>query len=264
MKGLITLSTDFGLKDSYVGTLKGVILSINSRAKIVSITQEISPYNIASAAYLLKSYYSYFPKGTIHLIVVDPGVGTGRQAILAKSRDYYFIAPNNGLLTYVTKGIEKAVSLTNSDYFLSEKSHTFHGRDIFAPVAAHLSKGVAMEEFGQPFEELIEFSQLNPEIGKDVIKGKVIHIDRFGNLVTNITKEILATCNFLRLEIKGHKIRELRENYMDGKKEEVFAIFGSLNHLEISANCGSAKDLLSVEKEEEVLLYLFVSKTGHR
>lgn len=253
---LITLSTDFGLSDSYVGTMKGVILSINFRVKIVDITQEISPYNIAQAAYLLKSYYSYFTKGTIHLIVVDPGVGTGRQAILAKSKDYYFIAPDNGLLTYVTNRIEKVVSLTNNDYFLPDKSHTFHARDIFAPAAAHLSKGVAMEEFGQPVEKIMELPQLSPEVGKDVVRGRVIHIDRFGNLVTNINREVLKNkFDWVCLEIKGQKIKELKKNYAGGKPEETFAIFGSLGHLEISVNCGSAKDILSVKEGEEVLFY---------
>ncbi len=256
MERFITLSTDFGLKDSYVGTMKGVILSINPEVKIIDITQEISPYSLAQAAYLLKSYYSYFPQGTIHLIIVDPGVGTERQAILAKSKDYYFIAPDNGLLTYIFPEVQRAVSLTNRAYSLPNQSHTFRGRDIFAPVAAHLSKGISMEEFGPPIGEFVTLPELTPEIENDKIKGKVIHVDHFGNLITNITEDMLKSHSFLNLEIKGKKITGLKQNYAQGERGEAFAILGSLGHLEISVNCGRADELLSVREGDEVLLYL--------
>lgn len=231
---IVTFLTDFGLDDNFVGVMKGVILGINPDVRIVDITHNVKPQDITGAAFLLKSSYKFFPKGTIHLVVVDPGVGSRRKAIIVKTKDYIFVGPDNGVLSLALKEcrIEKIINITNKKYFLKPVSNTFHGRDVFAPVSGLLSKGDAIGRFG---ERIKEYKRL--EIPKPTLsEGEIIYIDHFGNLVTNIGKAIIK-----KIQFKGVSINKINTGYMETKKGHPLAIFGSSGNLEISVNQGSAK-----------------------
>ena len=190
---LIVLLTDFGLKDHYVGVMKGIITGLCEEASLIDLTHEISPQNIREGAFVLGVAYRYFPPGTIFLGVVDPGVGTSRKGILLQAGDYYFVGPDNGLFTWVVKkeGLRWAVELKNRRYFQKKVSRTFHGRDIFAPVAAHFACGVPPEEFGPGRQEIVMLPWPEVEEGPAYVKGAVIYVDHFGNLITNISEEKL-------------------------------------------------------------------------
>ena len=194
MSKIITLLTDFGTRDGFVAAMKGVILNINPKIQIVDISHEVPPQDINCANFILYSYYRYFPKGTIHLCVIDPGVGTKRQILCVRTENYYFLAPDNGLLSLVLneEKVRKIVSLSNRKYFLKPISATFHGRDIFASAAAHLSCGLKMEKLGERVSNLYLLKEAIPTISKrgTSLEGEIIHIDRFGNLVTNITNKV--------------------------------------------------------------------------
>lgn len=191
---IITLITDFGYKDPYVASMKGVILSINPKVSIVDISHEIHKHDIRAAAILLWASYKYFPPGTIHIVVVDPGVGTTRKGLIVKSRRYYFVGPDNGVLTLASNddNVEKIVEIKyKSKYTLSKISYTFHGRDVFAPVAAYLSTGIPIDRFGSitSFSEHITIPKYKFNMGK--LSGEIIYIDRFGNAVTNISASLI-------------------------------------------------------------------------
>ena len=237
---LIALITDFGTKDYFVGAMKGVISSINENAKIIDITHEIEPQNIASAGFTLRACYKDFPKKTIFVAVVDPGVGSNRRAILVETDDYFFIAPDNGLLSFVFIESEnyRVFELTNGKFFAQNVSATFHGRDIFAPVAAHLSKGISPADCGAEINDYVISEQDENEAG-------IIHIDRFGNLVTNLKREDLPAKFFI--EIDGKRIEKLQKFYAEAQKSEVFMIFGSAGFLEIVAFQDSAEKLLNAK-----------------
>ena len=194
MHSIITLLTDFGLKDTYVAQMKGVILSISPETKIVDITHQIPPQNIIQAAYQLSTLTKYFPKKTIHVVVVDPGVGSERKAIVIQTKKSLLVGPDNGVLTLTAEeeGITKIVEITNKKYMLNKISTTFHARDIFAPAAAFLPKGISLSDLGSELDSQdIEYLPIEKAkiIGKKIV-GQIIHIDRFGNAVTNITKAI--------------------------------------------------------------------------
>lgn len=254
---IITLITDFGTKDGYVGAMKGMLLSINPRATIVDITHQIEPQNILQAAYVLKITWQYYPEGTIHLIVVDPGVGTDRKAVILETPIALFVAPDNGSLNYVIKDMTQAVTITNPRYWADSVSSTFHGRDIFAPVAAHLSLNVPITEFGERITSLVQLPGSHPIFKKDgCIIGHVIHIDRFGNLITNVKRSDLpADATF---KIKEHSIQQLSSTY--AKSDGLLALIGSDDHLEVSlrngnaakhlgANCGETVEITRPEHE---------------
>ncbi len=235
---IITLITDFGTSDGYAGVMKGVILSINPNATIVDISHDIEPQNILQAAYVLDKTHPYFPENTIHIVVVDPGVGTDRRAVILKTRQHIFTAPDNGVLSYVAKDKIQAVTITNPRFWRDRVSNTFHGRDIFAPVAAHLSLDIPLHEFGEETISLDTFPISRPEIEPGgAIIGQVIHIDRFGNLITNIKQQDLPVTSST-IEIKGHLIQGLSLSYAAG--DELLAIIGSDEHLEISLKNGNA------------------------
>lgn len=242
---MIALLTDFGTKDYFVGAMKGAILSINENAKIIDITHEIEPQNIASASFTLRVCYKNFPQKTIFVAVVDPGVGSNRRAILVETEHYYFIAPDNGLLSFVYEEAEsfRVFELTNEKYFAEKVSATFHGRDLFAPFAAHLSKGISANEFGAEIQEFTQNSTENNE-------PKIIHIDRFGNLITNLKRENLPE-NFA-LEIGGKRIEKLQNFYAEAAKSEVFMIFGSAGFLEIVVFQDSAQEILNAKNGQVV------------
>ncbi|WAC06706.1 MAG: SAM-dependent chlorinase/fluorinase [Thermodesulfobacteriota bacterium] len=256
---IITLLTDFGSKDHYVGAMRGVILGINPLATIVDITHHISPQNIVEGAFLLSSVYTYFPQGTIHLAVVDPGVGSKRKPILVKGENFFFIGPDNGIFGLIYDQLKKisVYELTNAHFFLKPVSATFHGRDIFAPVAAYLSRGVSPLEMGKETKNFQRLSLPQPILEKKRIRGKVMYIDSFGNLITNITVNHLKKLENApgKIKIRENIISGLSKNYQEAKKGTLLAIIGSSNFLEISVREGSAQKKLKSQKGDDIKVY---------
>jgi S-adenosylmethionine hydrolase len=247
---VITLLTDFGTADYFVGAVKGAILSVNPRAVIVDLTHELPPQDIEAGAFTLLAAYKTFPAGTIHVGVVDPGVGSERRPIIVSANEQFFVGPDNGLFTYIydREPSHRIVHVTSDRYFRSQPSTTFHGRDIFAPVAAALSNGVALEEFGTEIDDAVRLPPLETPL-------RIIHVDRFGNCVTNITG-IPGITGITRAEkslvINGRTISEFRQFYGEGDDESLFAIRGSAGFLEISVNGGSAAKVLGAKRGDEV------------
>ncbi len=257
---IITLTTDFGLVDGYVGTMKGVILGIAPSVTIVDISHNIPPQDVREAAYVLYTAYPYFPSGTIHVVVVDPGVGSERRAIALRTPRATFVAPDNGVLSYVIacETVEEMVSLTKPRYHLLPVSRTFHGRDIFAPAAAYLAQGIPLTELGEPVAEIVTFVLPQPQVRSDgAIVGQIIHIDRFGNLITSIKADDLTARNLIEegiIEIKGEAILGIANSYAEVPPGEPLAIIGSSNHLEIAVSGGSASLALEAKVGDEVLV----------
>jgi hypothetical protein len=253
----ISLLTDFGLCDEYVGVMKGVIASIHPQVSVIDICHDIDPQNIIQAAYMLWHTHAFFPKQTIHVAVVDPGVGTDRRIIALKANDYFFIAPDNGILTLIINNYDcLSVFVTASQFILPQVSSTFHGRDIFAPIAAHLSKDLNFNKLGEkiPANQPVKLSEIYPIKQKNQLIGKVIMIDRFGNLITNISlkdlnQEINRTST---IYVNNKKIRGIASNYMQVRTGELLAIIGSKGLLEISINCGNARLELGVEIGDQI------------
>ncbi|NPA16413.1 SAM hydrolase/SAM-dependent halogenase family protein [Persephonella sp.] len=237
---LIALLTDFGLEDGFVGTVKGVIKSINSRADIVDISHNITPFDIMEGALVLRASYSYFPEGTVFVAVVDPGVGTERRPVAVKTSRYYFVAPDNGILSPVLKKEkpEKIIHLTEERFFLQRINETFHGRDIFAPVAAHLSRGVPIEEMGREISSLVELDIPVPQKEGGYLVGQIIKFDRFGNGITNI-EEIPP---FEEIVIKNYRIDRICRNFLEGDSDRPNIIRGSFGFYEVFVPRASAKE----------------------
>jgi S-adenosylmethionine hydrolase len=238
---IITLLTDFGWGDGYIGAMKGVILRINPDCRIVDLAHEISPHDVMGAALILGQTYPFFPSGTIHVAVVDPGVGGPRRPLVLETDGYRFVGPDNGCFTFVLKREEgvQAYELIEERFCLPRVSHTFHGRDIFAPVAAHLSAGVPPSEMGPPIEttDLTSLAIPDPVSEGEILRGEVIGIDHFGNLVTNISQETLggfAPEGVIEIEIKGEKSKGLKSSYEEGEPGEIIALWGSAGLLELS------------------------------
>ncbi len=251
----IALLTDFGTKDYFVGAMRGAVLSINSQVTITNITHEIEPQNIRSASFTLRACYRDFPAKTIFVAVVDPGVGSARRAILVETGEYFFVAPDNGLLSFVFDEAESVsvFELTNEKFFASSVSRTFHGRDIFAPVAAHLSKGIEPYEFGAEIKDYIYSETAKPErISEREVEAAIIHTDRFGNLITNLTKKDLPES--FALTVGAATVKVLREFFAEAEAGELFLIEGSAGFLEIVAFQASASKLLSVETGAKLIL----------
>jgi S-adenosylmethionine hydrolase len=254
---LITLLTDFGTKDHYVASMKGVILSINPRCLLIDITHQVSPHDILEGAFVLANAYSHFPKGTIHLAVVDPGVGGTRKPILLVTQDYYFIGPDNGLFTMVSQkeSLKQIIVLDKQKYHLSKASTTFHGRDIFAPVAAHLSMGVKPNVVGHEIDALFCSGFEGPLIKEGKLLGEILHVDTFGNLVSNIDEGRFFQFTRGRpfvIRARGKTIRGLKKGYWEGKKDEPIALFGSSGFLEISMREGNAQKSLKVKRGDPI------------
>jgi S-adenosylmethionine hydrolase len=250
---IITLLTDFGLTDEYVGVLKGVICGINPAAAIIDVTHGIAPQNVVAAAYTLKAAYSYFPQETIHVAVVDPGVGTGRDVVAVRCAGYLFLAPDNGLLAPILKehAPEEGYRVENEDFFRHPVSPTFHGRDVFAPVAAHLSRGLPLNALGRPlnFEALQPLGVQGPRMDPSgVLEGEIVGVDRFGNLITNISSKHLAELGTGKLDILlGDRIiTAMTRAYAHGRAGEILALLGSRNCLEIAVNGASASNTLNM------------------
>lgn len=249
----VSLVTDFGLCDNFVGVMKGVILKINPRAKILDICHEVCPQDIFAAAFLLSSAYAYFPRGTVHLVVVDPGVGSKRKAIIVKTKDYFFVAPDNGVLSLSLQKEkpQKIVEINNPKYFLRPVSATFHGRDIFALVAAYLSCGKKIDSFGKRLTsyQKLEFPKI--KLSANSLGGEIIYIDRFGNLVSNIAeKDFFAFVKKSKFKvfIRNKVIDRLSSSYSQGHPPKPLALFDSFGFLEIALNSGSAERLLNTKK----------------
>jgi S-adenosylmethionine hydrolase len=258
---LITLLTDFGTADYFAGALKGALLTVNPQAQIVDITHEIPAHDIEAGAFTLLAAYSSFPPQTIHVAVVDPGVGSARRPVLVQAHGHFFVAPDNGLLSYACDGDTSArvYHLTNEKYFRSPVSRTFHGRDIFAPVAGALSRNVPPAELGELIDDMTRLATLAPaRAGDGAWSGRIIHIDRFGNLITNISRRELAEDALsagARLEIGGREISSFRQFYAaaaGAAEGELFAIWGSAGFLEIAANRASAAQLLDATRGQLV------------
>jgi hypothetical protein len=251
----ITLITDFGSKGPYVGAMKGVIYTINPDVGIVDITHEVPPQNIKATAYLVKSCWRYYPSGTVHLVVVDPGVGSERRGILLEGEDCWFIGPDNGIFSYVIEEakVTNIYLISNPKLSLREISSTFHGRDIFAPCAAHLTMGVRPEEFGPKVHDPV-ILDLRPKIEEGLILGEVIYIDNFGNIVSNITRESIPSQASVRVEIGDCCIDGISRFYSQVKGGEFVALFGSSGHLEVSVNLGDAAKVLGVKEGEKVIV----------
>ncbi len=300
---VITLTTDFGLQDPYVGLMKGVILGINPDAEIIDVTHGVTPQNVLQGSFLLRHSHSYFPKDAIHVAVVDPGVGTNRRPVLLETPNARFIAPDNGLLTHVllhglnqpsTKGGLvnlpdgwKAHHLTNPAYWLQPLSHTFHGRDLFAPVAAHLSNGVTPSELGDEVGTLHCLPMSTPHWQDNTLRGRVVHVDRFGNLVTDIPATLLHPPSYpaspqphptspqpspsppppsssfprrresippsnIQIEIAHTTIHGLSESYAEA--DGLLAIIGSFDTLEIALKNGNAAAHLCMKPGETIVI----------
>lgn len=262
-KGIITLTTDFGSDNWFVGTMKGVIKGINPGAEIIDICHNIRRFNVHEAAFTLLNAYSFFPKGTVHLVVVDPGVGSQRLGIAAKSDRYFFVAPDNGVLSLVMEreGDFRAVSLENERYMLKDVSSTFHGRDVFSPAAAHLSLGVAIDDFGPPVEEPVMLDKSVPvSFGGCELVGHIIYVDHFGNCITDVARSHLDELNVgkvpnrVKIKIRDREIRRICNTYADGTEGELICLFGSSGYLEFSVNKGNANESHNLEEGGEFIL----------
>lgn len=260
---IITLLTDFGLEDHFVGVMKGVIANINPEALIIDITHNIAPHDVFQAAFLIKSSYLHFPPATIHVVVVDPGVGTSRRAIIVSSEKGYFIAPDNGVLSYIyaEEQIGEVREMTADHYFLKPRSGTFDGRDVFAPVAAWLSKGVGMPSFGEVITDYKKYDLPQPvPVNQNVLRCKIIYVDRFGNLISNLSREQFNAClaasetRRFAFQVGGeHTVAKISHSYADGEKGELLALFGSSELLEFSVNQGNAAKLTSLGVGKDIL-----------
>jgi S-adenosyl-L-methionine hydrolase (adenosine-forming) len=260
---LITLTTDFGLADNFVGVLKGVIAGIAPAARVVDLTHSVVAQDVAAGAFSLATAYAYFPPGTIHLAIVDPGVGSARRAVAVAAGGYYWVAPDNGLLGYALAALAagghlqgewrdgrwqlgddaRAVVLSEPRYWLPTVSRTFHGRDLFAPVAAHLARGVALDALGTPITSVGALAMPRPEPLADGWRGVVLHVDHFGNLITNLPAALLDARDW-RVEIAGRQIAGLSPSY--AAMPPLGAILGSAGYLEIAVPQGSAAEPLGV------------------
>ncbi len=258
-RGTITLLSDFGTTDPYVSAMKGVALSVNPAVQLVDMSHEINPHDVAEAGFVLAMAHGYYPAGTVHVAVVDPGVGSERRILAAEVAGQVLMAPDNGLLTMALSRTppRRIVHVANADYFRHPVSMTFHGRDIFAPVAAHLTLGVDLGEMGAEVEDYKRLEAAAAAVSAEAIDGQVIHVDRFGNLVTNITREDLATFQSgarggLRVHVAAAEIAGVSRTYAEAGLGELLAVIGSTGLLELSTNQGSAADVLGVGRRTRV------------
>ena len=258
---IITLTTDFGLSDHFVGTMKGVILDLAPNAEIIDISHSVQPFDILDGSLTISQAYSYFPSGTVHVVIVDPGVGSARRPVILVGDRHYFVAPDNGVLSMVYDREERfsVRHAANDHYYLPEQSNTFHGRDIFAPLAAYLAKGIDPDRLGPEIKDFVRMGAPRPKsVDARTLKGIVLKVDRFGNLITNITPKdapqlFAAKPPAFKIAI-GTKtpVTRMCSNYAEGAPGEVFGILGSMGFLEVATNRGSANQLLGAGKGSEV------------
>jgi len=261
---LVTLTTDFGVNDHFVGTMKGVILNINPQAQIVDICNNIQSFDVLDGALSVAQAATYFPSDTLHVVIVDPGVGTQRRPILAVNEKHVFLAPDNGVLSLVYERSERLSvrHVTAEHYFLQPLSQTFHGRDIFAACAGWLSKGVEITKFGEEITDFVRFAAPKPKpISDNSFKGVVLKTDKFGNLITNITPKDIPqlfehTTPPFRIVVCKAEVTKMKTAYAQATPGEIFAILGSMGYLEISANRGAANRLAGADKGSDVSVVL--------
>jgi S-adenosylmethionine hydrolase len=276
MSKTIALLSDFGDRDTYVGTMKGVILGICPDVILVDVTHNIDPQHVRQGAFMLHSSFYHFPQGTIFLVVIDPGVGSMRRPIALRGGGYTFVAPDNGVLTYVMDmlGQGEIVELVNSDYWLPEVSKTFHGRDIFAPVAAHLATGVPLRELGEPSGQVVRLPKPQMDVNGTRVTGEVMHIDHFGNITTSIghlywenEANLTLTPAFddalpslpigaqsSTVLLHGKVIYSVRASYSEALRGDLLALVGSSGYLEVAVNQGNAAERLDVVVGDRVEL----------
>lgn len=251
---IVTLLTDFGWEDEYVGLMHGVILSINRSARLVDLCHQIPRGDVRRAAWMLAWAVGYFPRGTVHVAVVDPGVGSDRRILCLAHRGHLFLAPDNGLLTLLLERVSRPrlYELRNRAYALEEVSHTFHGRDLFAPAAGHLSKGLPPSRLGPRVGSFVRMKGFHPvQVQPGVFRGQVIHLDRFGNATTNLPQRLLQRLGkkgLVELRVGGRRIRGIRSSYSAVPKGRSLLVLGSRGYLELSVNQGSAAEILRLRE----------------
>lgn len=261
---IVTLTTDFGDADYYVAAMKGVVLDVCPEAEVIDLCHNVLPYDILDAAFTIAQSYRWFPLRTVHVVVVDPGVGTQRRPILVSGDRHFFVGPDNGLFSFIYAEQEKLTvyHITGDHYFHQPVSNTFHARDVFASVAGWVAKGLEARQFGDPIEDYVKLSIPKAQaLNEKAWKGIVLKVDRFGNIITNIAA---ADCPALfaeptppfKLSAGGKEITKLVPNYSEGGQGEVFALLGSSGYLEIATNRGGAARLLSLARGGEVNLQL--------
>jgi len=261
---IITLTTDFGTNDHFVGAMKGVILDIVPDAQIVDICHSVQAFDVLDGALTISQAYAYFPNRTVHVVVIDPGVGTARRPILASCDKYHFVAPDNGVLSLVYAREERmhVRHITSEHYFLQPVSNTFHARDIFSPVAAYLAKEVDSLKFGDEVEDYVRFNAPKPKaVDQNKLRGVILKVDRFGNLITNITPQDAPmlfgdTAKKFKILVGSREITEMHNAYAEGAPGEVFCVLGSMGFLEIAANRGAAAQLTGAGKGTDVNVIL--------
>jgi len=253
---IITLTTDFGATDWFVGSMKGVILGINPQAKMVDITHDIPGGNIHTAAFALSACYRCFSKDTVHVAVVDPGVGSSRAAIAVRTQDYVFVGPDNGILSLALaqEQVLEIRRLDHSQYFHKPLSHTFHGRDVFAPVAAHLTLGVPLKEFGMELNKYVQISWPQVSVLDGAVHGEVVYIDHFGNAITNVAAADLAKLaqHAPSVFLRGEQVCAVKNYYQEVASGEAVGVIGSSGFLEIGVNGGHAVRALGLRIGEPV------------
>lgn len=254
MSPLLTLTTDFGLRDAYVAAMKGTILAINPEAHLIDISHEITPHDVMEAAFVLGQAVPYFPPGTVHLVVVDPGVGTARRPVALRHDDQFFVGPDNGLfaLLLANDAPDELVVLDQPAFWrVPDQCETFHGRDVFAPVAAHLAAGRALREVGAPIEALHPLLWALPIDDHQGVRGWIVHVDHFGNCITNIPRasfETLRDGRALKCYVGNAILNEVHPTYGAIETGEPLLLFGSSDFLEIAVNAGNAAHLLDIRK----------------
>lgn len=253
----ITLTTDFGTRDAYTGAMKGAILSVSPAARIIDITHEVPPQDVVAGAWTLASAFRYFPSGTVHVAVVDPGVGTERRGVAARAGEWHFVGPDNGVLAWAIEaagGASHVVELREPRYFRDPVSPTFHGRDVFAPVAAHIASGVPLDALGPRTEALTPLPLHRPVVDDARIVCEVVHVDRFGNAITNLDSATLEHWRRggVRVRVAGRDLGDLRHTYAGAASGEPLAIIESTGHLEIALRDGSAAATLALIRGSRV------------
>ena len=254
---LITLTTDFGEADYFVAAMKGAIIGVNPAAEIVDITHQIPAHDVYAAAFMLMCCYRDFPKNTIHVVVVDPGVGSSRRPIMAMTDDYNFIGPDNGVFSYVyqREQINRVVCFTAEHYFRQPVSNTFHGRDVFAPCAGYVSKLIDWRMMGNEITDPVRFNTPTPTVSEKLIRGTVIHVDRFGNLITNITSNELTEQLVragARVKVGTHEAARVLTHFAEANQNELFAYFGSAGLLELAVPRQSAAKVVEGRRGTEI------------
>lgn len=256
---LVALLTDFGTRDHYAGAMKAVVLNICPEATLVDIGHDLPPHDVLAGALELAACYRYFPAGTVFLVVVDPGVGSARRGLAAEAGDYRFVAPDNGVLTAVWQETppKRVVELTERKYALPTVSRTFEGRDRFAPAAAWIARGIGLPSLGRSVADPVRLDIPEVEVDESGIRGTVLRVDRFGNLITNVPRaafERLTSAGGVHVRIEGHDVPKVVATYAEAGTGEVCALFGSTDHLEIAVGGGSAADRFGLGRGAAVVV----------